>query len=114
MTQSSRFTAIQAQEFFSKARRVIRRPELDILLAPALYSAGRLLVVTSKKTGNAPQRNTIRRRLKAIFFKEKLTALGYDCAVIIKPRGISLSSQELSTLLSAAYAKVGISPCNAC
>jgi len=85
---------------FKTARRALRHPGLDILCAPAVQDVGRILVITAKKIGSAPKRNLIRRRLKAIFFEEKLFELGLDCIVIIKKPGIDLEFDELKKLLA--------------
>lgn len=75
---------------------------LDLLLAPSFLSHGRILVVTSKKTGNAAKRNLIRRRLKAIFYEEQLFEKQLDIIIIIKKEGIGKSFDELKSLLLQA------------
>ena len=86
---------------FKKARRVIKHPGLDILVMATTHP-GRILVVTSRRVGNAPARNKVRRRLKAIFYEEKLATYGYDCIVIIKPGGTELTFETLRDLLMQA------------
>ena len=86
---------------FKAARRVLKHPGLDILIA-ATPSIGKLLVVTPGRVGNAAERNLIRRRLKAIFYEEKLGNRGYDCIVLVKKMGIALSFDELKALLTHA------------
>lgn len=86
---------------FKTARRVLKHPGLDILLAQASIP-GKILVVTPGRVGNAAKRNLIRRRLKAIFHEEKLGARGYNCIVLVKKAGITLSFDELKSLLMQA------------
>jgi len=102
----SRFSEKEVSHLFKTARRALRHPGLDILCAPAAQKAGRILVITSAKVGSAPKRNLIRRRLKAIFFEEKLFELGVDCVVIIKKAGIDLDFEQLKKLLTKAIKKL--------
>jgi ribonuclease P protein component len=100
----TRFPSKKAiDELFKKARRVIAHPGLHILLAPRTESHGRILIIASRKTGNAPERNKIRRRLKSIFYEEKLYAKDFDCIVIVKKEGTALSFAELKDLLLKAF-----------
>ena len=92
ITQFSRPDIIR---LLRKGTRIFSAPELDIRVYPAQQDIGRILPVIPKKSGSAPQRNTIRRRLKAIFYEHNLYTYGYDWAWFIKPAGISLSYHEL-------------------
>lgn len=90
-------------ELFKKARRVIKHSGLHILIAPKTESFGRILIIASRKTGNAPERNKIRRRLKSIFYEEKLYEKDLDCIVIVKREGTALPFVELKELLLKAF-----------
>ncbi len=104
----SHFTPQEVKTIFNKARRVYKGPGLDILLHPIDPNAGkpfgRILVITPRKIGSAPERNRIRRRLKDIFYKQALYEKKIDCFVIIKKPGIGLSYDALLTLLLDAFA----------
>ncbi len=100
----SHFSPKEISQLFKKARRVLTHPGLHILVAPANQSLGRVLVVTSRKIGNAPTRNKIRRQLKAIFYEEKLYEKGADCVVIVKLGGPNLDFPHLKELLLKAFA----------
>ncbi|MEX0849178.1 MAG: ribonuclease P protein component [Candidatus Dependentiae bacterium] len=100
----SHLTKNEIKTVFKKARRVLRDSGLDILLYPSPTDFGRILVVTSRKVGNAPERNRVRRRLKAIFYKEKLYEHKLDCFVIIKKSGTNYSSDQLKKILHHAFA----------
>jgi ribonuclease P protein component len=91
-------------ELFKKARRVIKHPGLHILTAPKASSFGHLLIIVPRKAGNAPERNKIRRRVKSIFYEEKLYQKDFDCIVIVKKEGIALPFTELRELLLKAFA----------
>lgn len=102
MKRISRFTKDEVSKIFKKARRAVQHPGLDILCAPATGQTGRILVITPRKVGSSPQRNLIRRRLKSIFYEEKLFERELDCVVIIKKQGIDLSLEKLDALLKKA------------
>ena len=57
MPQISHFSEKEVSQLFKVAKRVLQQPTLDILMAPHKHQDGRILVVTPKKVGNAPQRN---------------------------------------------------------
>ena len=107
MAHGTRFSRSEIQQLLATAKRVTRCAVFDILIAPAGKKPGRLLVVTPRRAGSAPQRNTVRRRLKAIFRTYHLDQAGYDCAVIVKAPRVDLSSSVLVEYLKAAFAKVG-------
>lgn len=96
----SHFSSRELSILFKKARRVLTHPGLHILIAPAKNSSGRILVVTPRKIGNAPIRNKIRRRIKSIFYENRLFEMDFDCIVIIKPSGTLLSFENLRDLLT--------------
>ncbi len=101
-----KLTKKDIKTLFASARRVLRSPGLDILLAPTKNPLGQLVVVTPRLVGNAPERNKIRRRLKAIFHEEKLFEKLYDCIVIVKKDGVALPFEDLKEFLLKAYAQV--------
>jgi ribonuclease P protein component len=77
-------------------------PAFDIKRAPGLQAYGRMLIVIPRKVGNAPQRNLIRRRLKSIFYEEKLYEQPYDWLLFIKPTATAIDFQTLKQYLLAA------------
>lgn len=102
---TAKLTKKDIKALFLRARRVLRRPGLDILLASTKNSSGQLVVVTARLVGTAPERNKIRRRLKAIFHEEKLFQQLYDCIVIVKRDGVELSFTDLKEALLRAYTR---------
>ncbi|OGB84175.1 ribonuclease P protein component [candidate division TM6 bacterium RIFCSPHIGHO2_12_FULL_32_22] len=98
-SQFFQFEKREAKEFFRKARSRKKIKGLEILLAPNFLDYGRLLVITPRRAGNAPQRNLIRRRLKHIFFEDKLYEQPFDCVVIVSKDAINLTFQELKEIL---------------
>jgi ribonuclease P protein component len=100
----SSFKPQEVRQLSSTARRVVRHPGLDILIAPRRLETARILVVTPRRTGNAPARNKVRRQLKAIFYESGAVIGGFDCIVFIKEPGMLLGYDELKKLLLSALA----------
>jgi ribonuclease P protein component len=98
-TNLSTFSNDEVKKIFRTASIRKKFEGIDILCAPKLTTWGRLLVVTPRRSGNAPQRNKIRRRLKAIFYEEKLFERGYDCVIFVKKEGINLGFDELKLMV---------------
>lgn len=96
------FSQQEAATFFRQARRVLRHPAFDILIAPSVHTTPKLLVVTPARIGNAPERNKVRRRIKAFFYEKQPLNVQYDCAIIVKQSGTALSFAELTALIQAA------------
>ncbi len=99
----TRFTKKEIDKLFATARRRVKNQALVILLGPRQKDFGRILIITSRKVGNAPERNKVRRRLKSIFYEEKLYEAPYDCIVIVKKGAVTLSFEALKKLLYSAY-----------
>ena len=100
----SHFTPREIRTIFNKARKVYADPGLIILAHPSNKEFGRILIITSRKVGNAPERNRIRRRIKAIFYKDKLYTHLIDYFVIVKKPGIAYDSTALTEILTRAVA----------
>jgi ribonuclease P protein component len=93
-----------SSKLFSKARRILKHPSLDLLIAPADHEHGILIVVTPARIGNAVQRNTIRRRIKALFHKYSLNST-LDCIIIVKKMGPSLTYEDLKAIILPAFSR---------
>ncbi len=102
-SQISRFTEQEIKKLLAHARRTYRSPEMDVLIAPACLDFGRILVITPARIGTAPERNTFRRRIKAIFYEEELFNLKVDCAVIAKLKASTLDFDALKKNLLKAF-----------
>ncbi len=85
-----------------------RVPGLRVLLAPANFNYGRILIITPRQSGKAVYRNKIRRRLKTIFYEQKLFLHGHDCVVIVKKEGIHTSFENLKKLLYQAFSTINV------
>ncbi|KKP35572.1 MAG: Ribonuclease P protein component [candidate division TM6 bacterium GW2011_GWF2_32_72] len=94
------FRQKEVQQLFDSVEKRHKNLGLTILLAPKILSYSRILIITPKKTGSAPERNLIRRRLKAIFYEEKLFENNpYDCIVLARPEATKLSFLDLKRIL---------------
>jgi ribonuclease P protein component len=103
----SKFTKREIDYLFSNARRVVRNQFCTILVAKRQKEDfGRVLVVVSRAVGNAPERNLIRRRIKSVFYEEKLFEHNFDCVVIAHKKMVSISFEQLKDMLVSAYQKI--------
>lgn len=101
----SSFKSSEVSLLFQYAQAVYKSAGLTILQAPAQQDFGRILVITPRRVGNSPERNSIRRRCKAVFYQEKLYTLGFDCAIIVRPEALNYSFDILKKILVDAMEK---------
>ena len=97
----SSFTRQEVSELFMRARAKVKMPGLRILRAPTTNLYGRILIVIPRRVGSAPERNLIRRRLKAIFRERKLYLSRFDCIVLVGSECKKITFDELTRLLLA-------------
>lgn len=83
----SQFSKKELDTFFSVAKTVKKNQAFTFLIAPTTHRFGRILIVASRKYGNAPARNLLKRRLRSIFWEQQLYLKKIDCAVIARPAG---------------------------
>lgn len=95
----SHFTPQEVTQAFKMARRVKVDPAFTLLRSPGQKSFGRILIVTSRKVGSAPQRNKIRRQIKAIFYQNRLFLTPFDYIFIAKKPSIALSFEQLLQIM---------------
>jgi ribonuclease P protein component len=98
----TKFSKHDIETAFKTAKRVIKTPEIEIRRASQQLDFGRILVIAPRRVGKASIRNKLKRRLKSIFYEEKLFAKGYDLIILIRPGADQFSFQELKALLSQA------------
>ena len=99
----SKFTKREIDYLFEHGRRVFRAKQGTILIAPRQGEFGRVLIIASRKVGNAPERNLIRRRIKSIFYEEKLYDRPYDSVIIVQKSVVELSFGQLKEVILNAY-----------
>jgi len=101
----SSFLRSEISQLFKRARIRVRFSGVRILTASTSSSRGRILIVTPRACGNAPQRNLFRRRIRAIFREHKLFEYSKDFVIITDKRGASLPFSKLCQLLLSAAEK---------
>lgn len=94
----SQFSTAEVQHLFAAGRLAFKNSGMTVLYAPRNKDFGRILVITSRKVGNSPTRNLIRRRLKALFYESTWYQLPYDFVFIIRTPATHYSYQKLKSL----------------
>jgi len=102
----SRFTQPEIKDLFAKARLIVRNQAFTLLMAPQTGEYGKILLIASRRVGNAPQRNKLKRRARALFYEEKLYKKGFDCILIFKKNASSLSYEEFKNLILKGFEKI--------
>ncbi len=69
------------------------------MASPRQKDFARILIIASTKTGTAPKRNLFKRRLKSIFYENKLFEQPDDIAVIARNGALELSFDQLKKIL---------------
>ncbi|MBP6892155.1 ribonuclease P protein component [Candidatus Babeliales bacterium] len=95
----SKFSKKELDHFFDVAKSPKKNQAFTFLTAKATLPFGRILIVASRKYGNAPQRNLLKRRAKAIFWENKLYEKKIDLAIIARPSGKSYDFDQLKKLV---------------
>jgi len=100
--QISKLKRKEIDLLFQTAQVVYKSKELTILSAPCILSFGRILLITSRKVGNAPERNLLRRWGRAIFYEEKLFKYNKDLVVVFKSSAKNLVFNQFKEILKKA------------
>src|SRR5437868_1473736 len=101
----TRFTRNEVLVAFKNARPAKRGRAFALFVAPAGKNIGRILIMTPRKVGSAPQRNLLKRRVKSLFYEEKLYLCPYDALITLKKDALALSFSELRTLFLDAFSR---------
>lgn len=100
----SLWSAAERRMALKQARTILRSESLDIRAMPA-HGMGKILIIAPRKIGSAPQRNLLKRRLKALFYEEKLFELGMHIIVYLKKPSATLSYTCLKEIIVKAMGK---------
>jgi ribonuclease P protein component len=95
----SKFGKKELDHFFEVAKLAKKNQAFTILKAPTTNPFGRILSMVPKAYGNAPERNKLRRQLKAIYIQNKLYEYNTDLIVITRPAAKNYDFQKLTKLL---------------
>lgn len=102
MKSLSSFKKSEIQTLFKTARTQISVPGIAIKVAPKQSEHGRILIVTPKKMGNAPERNLMRRRLKSIFYEQKLYEAPFDLLIFVTHAALTIPFSTLQEMVVKA------------
>ena len=95
----SQFSKPEIDTAFKQAHRVLVHDGLTLLQSPAQKEYGRILIITPLKVGSAPERNKLRRQIKALFFENKKYEQPFDLIALVRAPLKDLSFNELQKLL---------------
>jgi ribonuclease P protein component len=96
-------TQREIDALFKRAKSVLKKEGLDIRLAPKSLPNAKILLVVSRKTGNSPQRNLLKRRIKSIFYEEQLFSQEFDWIIVSRSQACALSFDQIKTIMLYAY-----------
>jgi len=77
------FNSYERKLLFAHARTALRAPGIEIRTMPAQKEIGRMQIVVPRKVGTSPERNLIKRQLKALFYENKWYAHAKDVLIFI-------------------------------
>ena len=100
------FTAAERKLLLTRGRLISRQDELDVRglnrRDDLSFISGRILIITPRKVGNAPERNKLRRRLTALFHEESFYKKPYDILIYARKGSADLSFDALKRILHAS------------
>ncbi|MCF7900299.1 ribonuclease P protein component [Candidatus Babeliales bacterium] len=99
----SSFSRTEISDAFKRARLKVRYSGLKLLVAPSDRGHGKLLIVTPRRSGNSPQRNLFRRRMKALFRENNLSKHSITLIALVDRNGIELSFKKLEQLVLSCF-----------
>jgi ribonuclease P protein component len=97
------FTKNEIHSLFNRAHSFLKKEGLDIRLAPKNQDNAKILLVVSRKTGNSPQRNLLKRRIKAIFYEDQFFKREFDWIIVTRAQACALSFSQIKVLMLTAY-----------
>lgn len=98
----TQFDRAHIVHLFRTAKRSYKARGLEIRCAPKSSDHGKILIVTPRASGSSVQRNLIKRRIKSIFYQEKLFERPVDSIVFVYAQAQKLTFQDLKDILTAA------------
>ena len=100
------FSPSQRRQLFKESHLIHRQNELDIRYLKQEDSSalpGRILIITPRKVGSAPERNKLRRRLTALYYEEGWYKKKYDLLIYCRKGSADLSFDELKMILQTTF-----------
>jgi ribonuclease P protein component len=106
------FNRSEVDFLFSRAKVALKTPGLTVLYAKndpeKEMLCGKMLIITSRKSGGAVERNLVRRRLKHLFYTKQWAELPLSFIVITYRQVHQFTYQELEALFTKMIAHVSI------
>jgi ribonuclease P protein component len=106
----SQFSTKEIDNAFKHARRLLKTSSIILLYGPQKREYGRILVIASRKVGNAVIRNKFKRRIKNIFYQEHMYLLRHDFICITRPGIGDINFETLKKILTDAKAQTQSNP----
>lgn len=94
-----RFAKKEIDDVFKNASFKAGEQGLRLLQTEAKSPLGKILIITPRRSGPAVKRNLFKRRVKAIFYENKLYLKPVISVLIAGRRGTNLSFDELKNFL---------------
>ena len=106
------FSQKEITDTYARAKIIKKVLGLKLLVAPlditshgSTENHGKLLIVISRKTGKAHVRNLLRRRIKSIFFEQKLYQKPTRSVLIVYREATKLTFEQLQQIMQAWFAQ---------
>jgi|SaaInlStandDraft_4_1057021.scaffolds.fasta_scaffold124282_1 ribonuclease P protein component len=104
------FKRNEIQAFLKEAKLCKQIKGLKLLQAPfslpdSEQNHGKLLVVTPRRSGKAHKRNQLRRRIKAVFYEEKLYQKHVASILFVYKEAMELDFNQIKEFLTDAFKK---------
>jgi len=95
------FSKKEVNNAFNKSKAIAQINGLKLLFNPiSNFKYGKLLIITSRKTGKAHLRNKIRRQIKEIFYKNQLFNKQGTYIILIYSQALELTFNQLKEFLT--------------
>jgi ribonuclease P protein component len=99
------FSKKEIAEVFKRTKLIYQNQSIKILKCNETLEHGKILIITPRTSGKAHDRNLFRRRVKAIFYEEKLYENKYNFVIIAYKNLPELDFETLKTTLMGSINK---------
>ena len=93
------FSQTEIKEAFANAKLKDKIFGFKLLQAPTDHAYGKLLIVTPRKVGKACKRNKIRRRVKSIFYEERLFKIPANSILLVYKPANDINFEQIKAFL---------------
>ena len=91
------------------SRRIVRNSCVDVRVSKTSRPRGQLIIVVPRRSGTAVERNTFKRRTRAIFRERKLAETGFDWVFFARSSAGSCSYAHLLAVVDTALSTLSSS-----